>query len=269
MMKKLLLFVLLALPAPALAQNTYDQNGRLLTTTTITDGTDTALVTAAGELNTLCSAQPGVDIGDVTINNGAGAAAVNIQDGGNSITVDGTVACNATQTTSPWVTNVTQFGSSNVVTGTGASGAGIPRVTISNDSSLAANQSVNVAQVGGASTNTGLGTASTGTARVAQASDTTLSVSAANNDGACVTVTGASGTALASNASRRGFTLYALSTNTGPVYVKFGATATTSDFPMPAGSVFNMSAGTLVYTGVIDAIRSGLVADQSLCVVEF
>jgi hypothetical protein len=36
--------------------------------------------------------QPGVDIGDVTVNNGAGAAAVNIQDGGNSITVDGTVA---------------------------------------------------------------------------------------------------------------------------------------------------------------------------------
>lgn len=31
----------------------------------------------------------GTDIGDVTINNAAGAAAVNIQDGGNSITVDG------------------------------------------------------------------------------------------------------------------------------------------------------------------------------------
>lgn len=33
-------------------------------------------------------ANSGVDIGDVTINNGAGAGAVNIQDGGNSITVD-------------------------------------------------------------------------------------------------------------------------------------------------------------------------------------
>jgi len=32
--------------------------------------------------------QPGVDIGDVTVNNAAGAAAVNIQDGGNIITVD-------------------------------------------------------------------------------------------------------------------------------------------------------------------------------------
>lgn len=33
--------------------------------------------------------------------------------------------------------NVAQFGGSNVVTGTGASGAGIPRVTVANDSSLA------------------------------------------------------------------------------------------------------------------------------------
>jgi hypothetical protein len=37
-----------------------------------------------------------VDIGDVTINNAAGASAVNIQDGGNTITVDGTVSANAT-----------------------------------------------------------------------------------------------------------------------------------------------------------------------------
>ncbi len=38
----------------------------------------------------------GTDIGDVTINNSTGAAAVNIQDGGNTITVDGTVTANAT-----------------------------------------------------------------------------------------------------------------------------------------------------------------------------
>lgn len=37
--------------------------------TKITDGTDTALVTASGEMNVLATAQPGVDIGDVTINN--------------------------------------------------------------------------------------------------------------------------------------------------------------------------------------------------------
>lgn len=38
--------------------------------------------------------QPGVDIGDVTVNNGTGGAAVNIQDGGNILTVDGTVTAN-------------------------------------------------------------------------------------------------------------------------------------------------------------------------------
>jgi hypothetical protein len=62
----------------------------------IGDGTDLANVTASGELNVIATAQPGVDIGDVTINNAAGAAAVNIQDGGNSITVDGTVTATAT-----------------------------------------------------------------------------------------------------------------------------------------------------------------------------
>jgi len=48
--------------------------------------------------------QPGVDIGDVTVNNASGASAVNIQDGGNSITVDGTVA--ATQSGTWNINNV-------------------------------------------------------------------------------------------------------------------------------------------------------------------
>jgi len=39
----------------------------------------------------LQEALSGTDIGDVTINNAAGASAVNIQDGGNSITIDGSV----------------------------------------------------------------------------------------------------------------------------------------------------------------------------------
>lgn len=80
-----------SLPLPTGASSSANQtNGTQLTR--ITDGTDTASVTATGELNVLSTAQPGVDVGDVTINNAAGASAVNIQDGGNSITVDGTVA---------------------------------------------------------------------------------------------------------------------------------------------------------------------------------
>ena len=41
-----------------------------------------------------------------------------------------------TQASGPWTANVTQFGSNNVATGTGASGNGIPRMTVSNDSQV-------------------------------------------------------------------------------------------------------------------------------------
>jgi len=64
----------------------------------------------------------------------------------------GTGQFNVTCTAANCPVNVSQFGGNAVVTGTGAGGSGIPRVTISNDSSLAANQSVNVNQVAGAST---------------------------------------------------------------------------------------------------------------------
>lgn len=53
--------------------------------------------------------------------------------------VSGTVTAN--QGTSPWVNNVTQFGGTNLSTGTGASGTGIPRVTVANDSNILATQS--------------------------------------------------------------------------------------------------------------------------------
>lgn len=55
------------------------------------------------------------------------------------VTVPGTVS--VTQGTTPWVDNISQFGGNAVVTGTGASGVGIPRVTVSNDSNILATQS--------------------------------------------------------------------------------------------------------------------------------
>lgn len=82
-----------------------------------------------------------------------------------SIRLNLTSALTGTGSVTPFVTllpasplttdNIAQFGGSAVATGTGAGGAGIPRVTISNDSSLAANQSVNLAQVAGTNTVTG------------------------------------------------------------------------------------------------------------------
>ena len=65
-------------------------------------GTTTQPVSASslplptGAATSALQTQPGVDIGDVTINNASGAGAVNIQDGGNSITVDGTVGISGT-----------------------------------------------------------------------------------------------------------------------------------------------------------------------------
>lgn len=53
-----------------------------------------ALPLPSGAATSALQTQPGVDIGDVTINNASGGSAVNIQDGGNIITVDGTVTAN-------------------------------------------------------------------------------------------------------------------------------------------------------------------------------
>lgn len=55
------------------------------------NGLPVSLLAGSASIGVL-GANSGVDIGDITINNAAGASAVNIQDGGNTITVDGTVA---------------------------------------------------------------------------------------------------------------------------------------------------------------------------------
>jgi hypothetical protein len=65
--------------------------------TTSLDGKDFATQTTLSAIN--AKLVTGTDIGDVTINNASGASAVNIQDGGNSITVDGAVAISPTTDT--------------------------------------------------------------------------------------------------------------------------------------------------------------------------
>lgn len=55
------------------------------------DNNGTFAVQASQSGTWTLGANSGVDIGDVTINNGSGVNAVNIQDGGNTITIDGTV----------------------------------------------------------------------------------------------------------------------------------------------------------------------------------
>ena len=65
-------------------------NGSSLTV----DNGGTFAVQAAQSGTWTLGSNSGVDIGDVTINNGSGAGAVYIQDGGNSITIDGSVTAN-------------------------------------------------------------------------------------------------------------------------------------------------------------------------------
>lgn len=79
------------------------------------DVTRSALPTGAS--TSALQTQPGVDIGDVTVNNGAAGAAVNIQDGGNSITIDGAVAISSG--------SVTVFGNEAVDAPISGEGVGI------------------------------------------------------------------------------------------------------------------------------------------------
>lgn len=69
----------------------------------------------------------GTDIGDVTVNNAAGASAVNIQDGGNSITVDGAVAVN--NGAGGAAVNIQDGGNSITVDGTVAAGPSVGAIT--------------------------------------------------------------------------------------------------------------------------------------------
>jgi hypothetical protein len=69
----------------------------------------------------------------------------------NTVTVSGTVAISGTtpisgtitanQGGAPWSENITQFGGVALSTGVGASGTGIPRVTVANDSNILSTQS--------------------------------------------------------------------------------------------------------------------------------
>ena len=93
----------------------------------------------------------GTDIGDVTINNSTGVAAVNIQDGGNTITVDGTVGITANSSV-----NVAQMNGVNTTMGNGTSGTGVQRVTIASDSTGQVKLAAGTAAIGKLTANSGV-----------------------------------------------------------------------------------------------------------------
>lgn len=107
---------------------------------------------------------------------------------GSTQPVSGTVA--VTQSTSPWVDNISQINGVTPLMGNGVTGTGSLRVTVASDNTafavnatlqtganvigaLTANQSVNVAQINGVTPLMGNGTTGTGSQRVTIASDNT------------------------------------------------------------------------------------------------
>lgn len=91
----------------------------------------------------------------------------------------GSAPWSVTQSSGPWTNNVTQFGGTNISTGTGAGGAGIPRVTVSNDSNILVSQSTspwvnNISQFGGSNVVTGTGASGSGIPRVTVANDSNI-----------------------------------------------------------------------------------------------
>lgn len=139
-----------------------------------------------------------------------GALDVNLKTSSITLTVSGTVTANqGSANATPWNENIAQFGGSAVVTGTGASGSGIPRVTVSNDSSVGINtgsniigkvgidqttpgttNAISIADIGSNAVLTGNGTTGTGSQRVTIASDNTpFSVNAAARTPTALTIT--------------------------------------------------------------------------------
>lgn len=208
-----------------------------------------------GAATSALQTQPGVDIGDVTVNNAAGAAAVNIQDGGNAITVDSVDLD---------IRNLV-FATDKVDV-SGSTGVGVTGTFFQ------ATQPVSAASLplpSGAATETTLASIDAGIP--AALGQTTMAASlpvaiASNQSSVPVkevrsatptqsspSVTGASTVILASNANRLGATIY----NEGAAicYMKLGGTASLTSYSLQiaSGGYYEVPFG---YTGAIDGITS-------------
>jgi len=148
------------------------------------------------------------------------------------------------------LTDFNTLGGQAVSAGNGLSGAGVLRVAQVSDGTGV------LASVGTVTAVTGI--TNTVTTQAA-------SVSSANSTGSCPSAPGVSFTVIASNASRKAVFMTASPANTDDVFIKLGATATSSNFRLSPGQAFNLT-GATVYTGVIDAIPAS--GTQAVCVAE-
>lgn len=94
-----------------------------------------------------------ITVDNVTIDNGGGASAVNIQDGGNSVTVDGTVTANLSATDNAVLDNIDSNTDSGAVVGAGVC-ATAQRVHLA-DESLSALENITVTSSGTVTANAG------------------------------------------------------------------------------------------------------------------
>jgi hypothetical protein len=211
--------------------------------TKITDGTDTALITAAGEQNVIATAQPGVDIGDVTINNASGASAVNIQDGGNSLTVDngGTFAVQAAQSGTWNITNV----SGTVSLPTGASTAAKQPAL-----GTAGSASGDVITVQGIASMTALKVDGSAVTQPVSGTVTSTPEKASSVTISRVATSTTSATLISSNSSRKKAVI--VNDSTSILYVKYGTTASATSYTYKLQSDDTLEETN--YTGRIDGI---------------
>lgn len=138
-----------SLPVVLASDSSLTVTGSLGRSWTLASGTDSVAAVQSGTWTVQQGSAPWSVSQSGTWNIGTVSTITNVvhvDDNAGSLTVDnaGTFAVQASQAgtwtvqqgTAPWSENITQFGGSALSTGTGTGGAGIPRVTVSSDSSL-------------------------------------------------------------------------------------------------------------------------------------
>jgi hypothetical protein len=193
-----------------------------------------------------CSGGGGGSASQVSVD--GGLINVNWLDGGQLTCFEGGTWTVTTTPPSNASTNIAQFGGTNVSTGTGVGGAGIPRVTVSSDSSLTCNAgsgnfSENLAQVNGVAVNVGTGTAGTGTQRVAVASDSSLTCNAGTNLNTSLLATAANQTTLGNQTTK-------INDGTTTAGVIAGTTALKTDMSSVAGTATSTAAAGVQLVGI-------------------
>lgn len=154
--------------------------GRLYTSAAI----DTALPAGANAIGKL-AANDGVDIGDVTVNNASGASAVNVQDGGNSLTVDYATTGSGTATGALRVELPTN---GTGVVGLNAGSSIIGKVTTDQTTHGTTDLvAADITKLAGTAVDTNSGVKSAGTMRVVLATDQPQLTNTLKVDGSAVT----------------------------------------------------------------------------------